>query len=378
PRFEFHQTLTIAILLHFNLLNSRSKSCTGSSIKFNLASTRISSKAYIIGERHFLPYTASNSAHLVRNKLLKAFPLPVMKFPLPEYFLTASEDRFPLLSERDAPAEEVCTTDEVEVIEFGDSYEAPQEVSDTGSASEGSAKKKGKTVVVTAEDMQKRRNDVKARTTLLLALLDEHQLRFNKYKTAQELWAAILKTFCGNKATKKTKKNKLKQHSGKKEVTTASIPTASTQVSPASANVAAANFSHDTVCAYIASQSNGSQIKYEDINQIDEDNIKEMDIKPSPSIEGNSNDLQSSNSSISENGESFSSISSKPVIKFVKADDSPTGRIVRNKMLKALPLPVMKFLLPEYFPTASEDRFPLLSERDAPAEEVCTTDDVKV
>nr|GFD08943.1 hypothetical protein [Tanacetum cinerariifolium] len=79
-----------------------------------------------------------------------------------------------------------------EVIEFGDSYEAPQEESGTGSASESSAKKKGRTVAVTTEDMQKRRNDVKAITTLLLALPDEHQLRFNKYKTAQELWGVIL------------------------------------------------------------------------------------------------------------------------------------------------------------------------------------------
>nr|GEW46961.1 hypothetical protein [Tanacetum cinerariifolium] len=68
--------------------------------------------------------------------------------------------------------------------------------------------------LVTTEDMQKRRNDVKARTTLLFALPDEHQLRFNKYKTAQELWAAILKTFGGNEATKKTKKNQLKQQYG--------------------------------------------------------------------------------------------------------------------------------------------------------------------
>nr|GFC49122.1 ribonuclease H-like domain-containing protein [Tanacetum cinerariifolium] len=60
----------------------------------------------------------------------------------------------------------------------------------------------------------KRRNDVKARTTLLLALPDEHQLRFSKYKTAQELWAAILKTFSRNEATKKTKKNQLKQQYG--------------------------------------------------------------------------------------------------------------------------------------------------------------------
>nr|GFB56564.1 hypothetical protein [Tanacetum cinerariifolium] len=101
-----------------------------------------------------------------------------------------------------------------EVIKFGDSYEAPQEVADTGSTSEGSAKKKGRTVAVTTEDMQKRKNDVKARTTLLSALPDEHQLRFSKYKTAQELWAAILKTFSGNEATKKTKKNQLKQQYG--------------------------------------------------------------------------------------------------------------------------------------------------------------------
>nr|GFD14565.1 hypothetical protein [Tanacetum cinerariifolium] len=35
------------------------------------------------------------------------------------------------------------------------------------------------------------------------------------YKTARELWAAILKTFGGNEATKKTKKNLLKQQYGK-------------------------------------------------------------------------------------------------------------------------------------------------------------------
>nr|GEU98485.1 hypothetical protein [Tanacetum cinerariifolium] len=184
-----------------------------------------------------------------------------------------------------------------EVIEFGDSYEAPQEESGTGSASKSSAKKKERTVAVTTKDMQKRRNDVKARTTLLLALPDEHQLRFSKYKTAQELWGVILKTIGGNEATKKAKKNQLKQQYGnfkaegsetleqtfnrlgKGEVNTASIPTASTHVSPASADVVAASISLDIVCAYIASQSNGSQIKYEDINQIDKDDIEKMDIK---------------------------------------------------------------------------------------------------
>nr|GEV44383.1 hypothetical protein [Tanacetum cinerariifolium] len=105
-----------------------------------------------------------------------------------------------------------------EVIEFGDSYKAPLEdtAKDKGLTCEvsSSIKKKGRTVAITAEDMQKRKNNVKARTTLLLALLDEHQLRFSKYDTAKELWEAILKTFGGNEATKKTKKNQLKQQYG--------------------------------------------------------------------------------------------------------------------------------------------------------------------
>nr|GEX94622.1 hypothetical protein [Tanacetum cinerariifolium] len=63
------------------------------------------------------------------------------------------------------------------------------------------------------------------------------------------------------------------------EVNTASISTASTQVSPAGPNVVTASISLDTAYAYIVSQSNGSQIKYQDINKIDEDDIEEMDIK---------------------------------------------------------------------------------------------------
>nr|GEV51345.1 uncharacterized mitochondrial protein AtMg00810-like [Tanacetum cinerariifolium] len=67
-----------------------------------------------------------------------------------------------------------------EVIEFGDSNKAPLEESDKGPASESSVNKKGRTVAITTEDMQKRRND----------------------------------TFGENEATKKTKKNPLKQQYG--------------------------------------------------------------------------------------------------------------------------------------------------------------------
>nr|GFD52566.1 hypothetical protein [Tanacetum cinerariifolium] len=47
--------------------------------------------------------------------------------------------------------------------------------------------KSGRTVTFRTEDMQKKKNDIKARTTLLLSLPNEHQLRFSKYKTTKEL-----------------------------------------------------------------------------------------------------------------------------------------------------------------------------------------------
>nr|GFB15908.1 hypothetical protein [Tanacetum cinerariifolium] len=70
-----------------------------------------------------------------------------------------------------------------------------------------------------------------------------------------------------------------KNSSGKEDVNTASIPTASTNVSSASVNIGAVSISQDTACAYIASQSSGSQIKFEDITQIDEDDMEEIDIR---------------------------------------------------------------------------------------------------
>nr|GFC40186.1 hypothetical protein [Tanacetum cinerariifolium] len=70
-----------------------------------------------------------------------------------------------------------------------------------------------------------------------------------------------------------------KHSSGNEEVNTASVSTSNTNVSTASANIGVATISQDTACAYIASQSSGSQIKFEDINQIDKDDMEEMDIK---------------------------------------------------------------------------------------------------
>ncbi|GKC94713.1 hypothetical protein Tco_1160155 [Tanacetum coccineum] len=61
------------------------------------------------------------------------------------------------------------------------------------------------------EEKAQRREELKARSTLLMALPNEHQLKFNSYKDAKTLMQAIENRFGGNTATKKTQKNLLKQ-----------------------------------------------------------------------------------------------------------------------------------------------------------------------
>nr|GEU38962.1 reverse transcriptase domain-containing protein [Tanacetum cinerariifolium] len=116
--------------------------------------------------------------------------------------------------------------------------------------------------------------------------------------------------------------------------------------------------------------------------------------RPSPSIESNSSDLQSSNSSISEHGESSESIiqvnTARPKAVINRFNDVKSSASWVYKPIKpntaSITLKRYDYVdisssdeipLPEHFPTASEERFPLLSKRDAPAEEVCTAEKLK-
>ncbi|GJT96217.1 ribonuclease H-like domain-containing protein [Tanacetum coccineum] len=63
----------------------------------------------------------------------------------------------------------------------------------------------------TAEQKLAKKNELKARGTLLMALSNEHQLKFNTYKSAKTLMEAIEKRFGGNKVSKKVQKTLLKQ-----------------------------------------------------------------------------------------------------------------------------------------------------------------------
>nr|GEW27808.1 retrovirus-related Pol polyprotein from transposon TNT 1-94 [Tanacetum cinerariifolium] len=104
----------------------------------------------------------------VGNKMHKAFPLLVRKFPLSEgtshCLKKNATSRGKVL-----PLPEVCTA----VI-------VKEKPPSTTTSSTTSGDKSRRTVTLTTKDVQKKKNDVKARTTLLLSLPDEHQLRFSQ------------------------------------------------------------------------------------------------------------------------------------------------------------------------------------------------------
>ncbi|GKD45502.1 hypothetical protein Tco_1270147 [Tanacetum coccineum] len=90
-----------------------------------------------------------------------------------------------------------------EVIANGDS------VSPVASASTGA---EGPIPLKIAEQKLARKNELKVKSTLMLAILDEHLLKFHACKDAKSLWEAIKNRFGGNNESKKMQKNILKQN----------------------------------------------------------------------------------------------------------------------------------------------------------------------
>nr|GEV95172.1 hypothetical protein [Tanacetum cinerariifolium] len=194
---------------------------------------------------------------------------------------------------------------------------------------------------VTIKENAKKKNDVKARSMLLMALPNEHLMTFNQCKDAKTLFVAIETRFGGNEATKKTQKTLLKQLyknfsatstesldlifnrfqklRNKSDLDTMSLDdlynnfkiveqevsgTISTNtssqnmdfvsspslnntsevptvfgVSIVSPQVNNANLSDVIIYAFLANQPNRSQLMHEDLDQIHEDDLEEMDLK---------------------------------------------------------------------------------------------------
>ncbi|GKB99437.1 ribonuclease H-like domain-containing protein, partial [Tanacetum coccineum] len=189
----------------------------------------------------------------------------------------------------------------------------------------------------TAEEKLARKNELKARGTLLMALPNEHQLKFNTYKCAKTLMESIEKRFGGNKELKKTQKTLLKQHQleilgetisqedmnlkflrslpsewkthtliwrnkpnldtlsmddlynnlkiYKTKVKGLNVAFVSSNISGSSNQAYGSNsantdsISDVVIYSFFANQSNSPQLNDEDLRQIDADDLEEMDLK---------------------------------------------------------------------------------------------------
>ncbi|GKC50050.1 hypothetical protein Tco_1072795, partial [Tanacetum coccineum] len=197
-------------------------------------------------------------------------------------------------------------------------------------------------IPATAEEKTNKKNDIKARILLQMALPNEHQLKFSQYPDAKSMFAAIETRFRGNATAKKTQKTLLKQQyenfsatkdlnskflsslppewnayvvvwMNKPEVETMSIDdlynnfkivkqkvkkyvggssgaqnlafmTAPSTNSTNDANVASpqvstASVSDNTVYAFMVENPNGSNVLHQDLEQIHEDDVEAMDLK---------------------------------------------------------------------------------------------------
>nr|GEU34403.1 putative ribonuclease H-like domain-containing protein [Tanacetum cinerariifolium] len=161
--------------------------------------------------------------------------------------------------------------------------------------------------LVTAEEKAQKKNDVKSRSMLLMALPNEHLLTFSQYKDAKTLFEAIQarfddietmsfddlynnfkiveqevkRTVVSSSSSGSLNMAFLSSPSSTNEVNTGSIQVsvASTLVSTVSSPNNTANLSDSTVYAFLANQPNGSQLAHEDLEKIHEDDLEEMDLK---------------------------------------------------------------------------------------------------
>ncbi|GKD32615.1 putative reverse transcriptase domain-containing protein [Tanacetum coccineum] len=145
-------------------------------------------------------------------------------------------------------------------------------------------------VPVTDEEKTNKKNDVKARSLLLMALPNEHQLTFSQYTNAKTMFAAIKhdlevpEDFWMNKAEIETmsiddlyNNFKIVEKSVKKSV--GAISTVSPNINTACPQVSTANFSDNTVYAFMVENPNGSNLLQQDLEQIHEDDLEAMDLK---------------------------------------------------------------------------------------------------
>ncbi|GJW58943.1 putative ribonuclease H-like domain-containing protein [Tanacetum coccineum] len=162
----------------------------------------------------------------------------------------------------------------------------------------------------TVEEIQDRRNEMKARGTLLMALPNKDQLKFHSYKDAKLLMEAIEKRnkvkietisldelynnlkiyepkLSGSSRSSKnpqnvafvsSNSNNSTNSTNEANVTTNGVSAAHTQGNSVNSTFVD-NLSDAVIHAFLASQPNSPQLAQEDLEQIDPDDLEEMDLQ---------------------------------------------------------------------------------------------------
>ncbi|GJR33101.1 ribonuclease H-like domain-containing protein [Tanacetum coccineum] len=169
--------------------------------------------------------------------------------------------------------------------------------SDAPTIASASAGTEGPIPPKTIEQKLARKNELKEKSTLLLAIPDEHLLKFHGIKDAKTLWEEIKARFEGLDKTYDRFQKLISQLEIHGEVisqedanlkflrkntsnTNEAVNTAH-EVSTASSQgqASSSTYADDVMFSFFANQSNSLQLDNEDLEQIDTDDLEEMDLK---------------------------------------------------------------------------------------------------
>ncbi|GJW28874.1 hypothetical protein Tco_0045749 [Tanacetum coccineum] len=147
----------------------------------------------------------------------------------------------------------------------------------------------------TAEEKAQRRLELKERSTLLMDIPNEHQLKFNSIKDVKSLMQAIKKRLGGKaaiyepevKGTSSSSTNTQnvafvslnRTNSTNGAVNTAHGATNASTQATAVNSTTIDNLSDVVICAFFAIQPNSPQLDNEDLQQIHPDDLEEMDLR---------------------------------------------------------------------------------------------------
>nr|GFA98949.1 hypothetical protein [Tanacetum cinerariifolium] len=173
----------------------------------------------------------------------------------------------------------------LEVIENGNSW-----VSVPQTSQENDVSVTKMPVPVTADEKTSKKNDVKARSLLLMTLPNEHQLTFSQYNDAKTMFASIETRFGDVKKSVGTSTGAQNMAfmttpstSSTNDVNTYNSSYEAISVSPnvnnASPQVSTANFNDNVMYAFMVENPNGFNLLQEDLEQIHKDDLKAMDMR---------------------------------------------------------------------------------------------------